>query len=1026
MAKARKAKKAAKKGSSAGGSSAIDALADAAVGAGGSSAGGQGDEDDPRWTPKLKVLKAKAGHKNRANQKHASGVWELYSPTGVLLGEEFCKATFDHSDGKAWAIAVYNPKVHKAPKKPRDGEWYPSTKDRLRFYEKEPRTIVFVPRIAPARSDIVHIDPNERMFPTQHKFDPGRFLGTLCSAVDLVWFTEEDNASKSSYEDWAGSIEELSTPEFGVHKYFSDIVPGYYVKVDTSDTKKYAVLYVYRPFKSADGEPEIVVLEIDKDDKFVEGAPLRTIKGAQIIEVGGGNNSLCKSVVKWLKENMGHFFNGCQVASGTEDGQVDPAHVVEHLLGILDRDIIMKNYQEMSRKLADMFEMSDIREPFMGVRKGRMEWIEITKESTDPKVPHETETQQTGVYKEVTDYDKWYNRNLLRAVEILQFTTEFASKHNSGQEDISVAADLSKLLTLHEEDILKDILKVNWQNTKQSHVYRFFDDPYHKLDADDHIMEPVHVPYMMSYFFLSIASDTTATVKGDDRALHTENTVWTSKRARVVLHSRIKNQIERNEKPQWLNEEIVRRDKCLTDEAKKARKAQNRKSSGAEKAGEPLSDDDELGKAKPKKKAAKDQPWDPMNRKVLEDTPRGHVDKFGTDFDGCKDEDRKVGVVACFLNSAGTRKNKHLWCVCDRAKQGHWVSTQGMPQVHPNALKNGYAISSTHKKFWKDGKPAPAQGKCKAAASSSSTGSTLAEADLRIAKDNIEDLHKQITDLVSVRDELHLQLHKSMDLGNEQLSTAARTANETAHAHAKQLRTTKEITSNAIAKMKAMRQHAHGFAELMLPHAVHENAPDHIACWAAFSGLLDDAAINEALGKQKSKSASSAAVYNIDEFNTSTGSVTMNSPAPNVAFNLTVAKVKAFAPPRRLRATRSRRSDQGHVQGQGQGGRGSRRSASATTATNDEDEDDRRHGSSTDDDQRLLGTGLRSPFRTSGGRSSPPPRFPDPLPAAAPVRARTERAERTSTSGCARTALYSAVRTKYSMCKMTFSIFQAP
>ena len=62
------------------------------------------------------------------------------------------------------------------------------------------------------------------------------------------------------------------------------------------------------------------------------------------------------------------------------------------------------------------------------------------------------------------------------------------------------------------------------------------------------------------------------------------------------------------------------------------------------------------------------------------------------------------------------------------------------------------------------------------------------------------------------------------------------------------------------------------------------------------------------------------------------------------------------------------------------------------------------------------GTGLRSPFRTSGGRSSPPPRFSDPLPAAAPVRARTERAERTSISGCARTAIYNAVRTQFKLC----------
>ena len=134
----------------------------------------------------------------------------------------------------------------------------------------------------------------------------------------------------------------------------------------------------------------------------------------------------------------------------------------------------------------------------------------------------------------------------------------------------------------------------------------------------------------------------------------------------------------------------------------------------------------------------------------------------------------------------------------------------------------------------------------KAAASSSSTGSTLAEADLRIAKNNIDDLHKQIAELVAVRDELHLQLHKSVDLGNQQLSTAARTANDMAHAHAKQLRTTKATTADAIAKMKAMRQHAHGFAELMLPHVADDNAPDHIACWAAFSGLLDDDAIKSA------------------------------------------------------------------------------------------------------------------------------------------------------------------------------------
>ena len=48
--------------------------------------------------------------------------------------------------------------------------------------------IAFVPRIAPFRSNITHIDPNQRLFPSEHTLDPTRFAGTLLSAVDLFWF----------------------------------------------------------------------------------------------------------------------------------------------------------------------------------------------------------------------------------------------------------------------------------------------------------------------------------------------------------------------------------------------------------------------------------------------------------------------------------------------------------------------------------------------------------------------------------------------------------------------------------------------------------------------------------------------------------------------------------------------------------------------------------------------------------------------------------------------------------------------
>ena len=65
---------------------------------------------------------------------------------------------------------------------------------------------------------------------------------------------------------------------------------------------------------------------------------------------------------------------------------------------------------------------------------------------------------------------------------------------------------------------------------------------------------------------------------------------------------------------------------------------------------------------------------------------------------------------------------------------------------------------------------------------------------------------------------------------------------------------------------------------------------------AAFSGLLDDDAIGSVdwAGKKKKHSASSAAVYDIAEFDKfTTGSAAMQSPAPNAAYHLTAAKAKA-------------------------------------------------------------------------------------------------------------------------------------
>ena len=90
--------------------------------------------------------------------------------------------------------------------------------------------------------------------------------------------------------------------------------------------------------------------------------------------------------------------------------------------------------------------------------------------------------------------------------------------------------------------------------------------------------------------------------------------------------------------------------------------------------------------------------------------------------------------MACFMDVTGTRKNKHYyWCVCDCGSDGHWVSTQGNHSdhsvSHPNALKPGFALSSTKKQYVTYAKP-PGGASRKTAATSSSTGSTIAEADL--------------------------------------------------------------------------------------------------------------------------------------------------------------------------------------------------------------------------------------------------------------------------------------------------------
>ena len=99
--------------------------------------------------------------------------------------------------------------------------------------------------------------------------------------------------------------------------------------------------------------------------------------------------------------------------------------------------------------------------------------------------------------------------------------------------------------------------------------------------------------------FLGLVTETTATQKGEDKAQHTKKTVWTSKRAREALRNRHKNFSEGISKPQWLDDEITKRNKAMTNEEKEVRKTANPKKPGAAKAGEPDWSDGGLGGHEP-------------------------------------------------------------------------------------------------------------------------------------------------------------------------------------------------------------------------------------------------------------------------------------------------------------------------------------------------------------------------------------------------------------------------------------------
>ena len=130
----------------------------------------------------------------------------------------------------------------------------------------------------------------------------------------------------------------------------------------------------------------------------MKGAKVIHMKAENIIEIGGGCNSLCGKVNRWLKEHMGVYYAGLDKPDANADNkEVDPGRAVERMIGILDVKELRKEHLQAMKTYCDGLQEDEKRaNKLFGIRKGRMDWNMITTRSANPeKKPHETVINQT-------------------------------------------------------------------------------------------------------------------------------------------------------------------------------------------------------------------------------------------------------------------------------------------------------------------------------------------------------------------------------------------------------------------------------------------------------------------------------------------------------------------------------------------------------------------------------------------------------------------------------------------------------
>ena len=104
--------------------------------------------------------------------------------------------------------------------------------------------------------------------------------------------------------------------------------------------------------------------------------------------------------------------------------------------------------------------MGDKRD-ILGIRKGNIEWTKL-QEGKD------AELMTTKVHKETTKFNKWFIRQMLRAVETICALTESASQDPDALQGTVLRNQI--MMGDHEEEILRHLKTVctTWQSTSST------------------------------------------------------------------------------------------------------------------------------------------------------------------------------------------------------------------------------------------------------------------------------------------------------------------------------------------------------------------------------------------------------------------------------------------------------------------------------------------------------------------------------------------------------------------------------